>query len=252
MGRPATLKRIIDLVKKVKSRNPDVQLFLDPVMGDNQRLYVPPEVVPLYRELCAWADFVFPNGFEAEYGISLSSLFRFLLTFQEIRILTEIPVRTTKNGLEALQKLHELGAKNVIITSTELHDKDSQRLYLLASIENDKDGNESKKPFMIDFPKRTQAFTGTGDLLAALVLGYLGARHPLRDVVKEVTEKATSVMQAVLEETLRVAPIRLERFSAMKSDVAKERKALELCIIQCKSVIENPLPDSYRACDNIE
>jgi pyridoxine kinase len=66
MGRPATLKRIIDLVKKVKSRNQDVQLFLDPVMGDNQRLYVPPEVVPLYRELCAWADFVSPNGFEAE------------------------------------------------------------------------------------------------------------------------------------------------------------------------------------------
>jgi pyridoxal/pyridoxine/pyridoxamine kinase len=171
------------------------------------------------------------------------------LTLGNIRILTEIPVRTTQNGLKALQKLHEMGAKNVIITSTELQDKDPERLYLLASIAKDKDNSESMKPFMIDFPKRTQAFTGTGDLFAALVLGYLGAREPVRDIVKEVTEKATSVMQAVLEETLRVAPLRLERYASMKSDVARERKALELCIIQCKSVIENPFPESYRASD---
>ena len=163
--------------------------------------------------------------------------------------MTGIPVRNIQNGLDALRKMHDMGAKNVIITSTELNDKDSSRLYLLASISKVKDDIESHNPFLIEFPKRTQAFTGTGDLFAALVLGYLGGRSPLRDIMKEVTEKATSVMQHVLEETLRVAPARLKRYSSMKSEVAKERKALELCIIQCKSFIEAPSSESFRAQD---
>ena len=40
----------------------------DPVMGDDSRLYVPEELVPIFREeLCPLADVLTPNHYEAEY-----------------------------------------------------------------------------------------------------------------------------------------------------------------------------------------
>jgi len=39
---------------------------LDPVMGDNGRLYVAEDVVPAYRSLIPYADLILPNQFEAE------------------------------------------------------------------------------------------------------------------------------------------------------------------------------------------
>lgn len=39
---------------------------LDPVMGDNGRLYVAEEVVPAYQSLIEYADLILPNQFEAE------------------------------------------------------------------------------------------------------------------------------------------------------------------------------------------
>lgn len=39
---------------------------LDPVMGDNGRLYVAEDVVPAYKNLVKDADLILPNQFEAE------------------------------------------------------------------------------------------------------------------------------------------------------------------------------------------
>ncbi len=39
---------------------------LDPVMGDEGRLYVSQDVVPAYKELLSDADLILPNQFEAE------------------------------------------------------------------------------------------------------------------------------------------------------------------------------------------
>lgn len=39
---------------------------LDPVMGDNGRLYVAEDVVPAYKSLINSADLILPNQFEAE------------------------------------------------------------------------------------------------------------------------------------------------------------------------------------------
>jgi pyridoxine kinase len=40
---------------------------LDPVLGDDDKLYVPQELVPLYRDkLCPLADIITPNAFEAQ------------------------------------------------------------------------------------------------------------------------------------------------------------------------------------------
>jgi pyridoxine kinase len=40
--------------------------ILDPVMGDNGKLYVAEEVVPMYKTLIRSADLILPNQYEAE------------------------------------------------------------------------------------------------------------------------------------------------------------------------------------------
>lgn len=40
---------------------------LDPVMGDNGKIYVAEDVVPAYKALLPLADLILPNQFEAEY-----------------------------------------------------------------------------------------------------------------------------------------------------------------------------------------
>jgi pyridoxine kinase len=41
---------------------------LDPVMGDNGKIYVAEDVVPVYKQLAQHADLILPNQYEAEYA----------------------------------------------------------------------------------------------------------------------------------------------------------------------------------------
>ena len=41
---------------------------MDPVMGDNGKLYVNEDVIPAYKSLLPYAGLILPNQFEAEYG----------------------------------------------------------------------------------------------------------------------------------------------------------------------------------------
>ena len=44
-------------------------VVLDPVMGDEGKLYVNEDVVPAYKNLLHIADMILPNQFEAEYAV---------------------------------------------------------------------------------------------------------------------------------------------------------------------------------------
>lgn len=46
---------------------------LDPVMGDEGKIYVSEEVVPAYKNLLKDADLILPNQFEAEYVSTASN-----------------------------------------------------------------------------------------------------------------------------------------------------------------------------------
>lgn len=49
-----------------KSRAALIKIVLDPVMGDNGKLYIPEDEVPEYKALLREADLILPNQFEAE------------------------------------------------------------------------------------------------------------------------------------------------------------------------------------------
>ena len=54
------------MVDRLRQINPDLVYILDPVMGDDGKIYVSPEVVPIYRSLLPRANCATPNHFEAE------------------------------------------------------------------------------------------------------------------------------------------------------------------------------------------
>lgn len=55
-----------ELQTRAASRPGSFFWVLDPVMGDNGKLYVAADVVPAYKKILAHADLILPNQFEAE------------------------------------------------------------------------------------------------------------------------------------------------------------------------------------------
>ncbi|KAF3762541.1 Ribokinase-like protein, partial [Cryphonectria parasitica EP155] len=67
-----------DLKDKARRKGQPGSFFwvLDPVMGDNGRLYVAQDVVPAYKSLLPHADLILPNQFEAELlsGVEITDM----------------------------------------------------------------------------------------------------------------------------------------------------------------------------------
>lgn len=77
------------------------QYVCDPVMGDHGKLYVPEDLVAVYRdEMTSVATTMTPNQFEAE-------------------LLTGIKIQGEHDASRACHALHEKGVTTVIITSLE-------------------------------------------------------------------------------------------------------------------------------------
>lgn len=100
IGSATFLEAISSIIDRVREKNPHLKYICDPVLGDNGKFYVPEELVDLFRtKILPKAHMITPNQFEAEKlsGVKIDSL------------------ESTK---EAIKKLHDLGPKIVIITST--------------------------------------------------------------------------------------------------------------------------------------
>lgn len=75
-------------------------------MGDNGKMYVPNELLPLYKNLILpLADIFTPNQFEVE-------------------LLTDRKINKLEDAWEAVDELHTHGCKTVVLSSTELGNKD--------------------------------------------------------------------------------------------------------------------------------
>ncbi|KAI9347945.1 pyridoxal kinase [Zopfochytrium polystomum] len=245
LGRASTLHAVAGLVAKLRQLNPQVIFVLDPVMGDEGSLYVPPELVPIYRDvLCPLADVVTPNAFEAEQ-------------------LTGIPINSTQNARLALSNIHNLGVPTVIITSAELadtqQDSESRTLHLLASRRLPKSGRLYQ--FTVEFPKLDVSFTGTGDMFSALLLAniHLGEKEArkveealiLNDeqedtiagvALRTACERAVASMQGVLADTLARYK---KRTKSWKNDCGRKgspemMRSKELTVVQSRERIERP------------
>ncbi|KAK2143433.1 hypothetical protein LSH36_842g00027 [Paralvinella palmiformis] len=200
IGCASFLNKVKEMVIDLKKLNPGLIYVCDPVMGDDGKL----------KQIIPYADIVTPNQFEAE-------------------LLTGIKITNLETAKQAMNKLHEMGAKIVVISSTSLGSDDL--LVCVGSSVN----NGSRTSLQIDMPKLPAHFTGTGDLFTALLLAWL---HYHSDNIKLACEKTVSTMQCVLKRTLAKAK---EKAGLMKPTPAQ----IELQLIQSKRDIEAPEISCY-------
>jgi len=165
----ALVQEVGKIARSLRARNATRpgQFFwvLDPVMGDNGRIYVDEDELPIYKDLLRDADLILPNQFEAE-------------------LLSGVKIRDLKSMGAAIERLHaEYGLPHILITSIRLPASQSATP---SSLEQDLSGaatlsvvgsscTSGGKPriFSITVPALPIFFSGTGDMFAALMVGRL-------------------------------------------------------------------------------
>ncbi|XP_047991570.1 pyridoxal kinase isoform X2 [Leguminivora glycinivorella] len=199
---PDSLKQIAEIIKKLKQKNPNLIYVCDPVMGDNGKMYVPEDILPVYRDIVVpLADIITPNQFEAE-------------------LMTGLRVEDVQGAYKVIEELHSKGVKTVVLSSSDLGDKDN--MIAIAS--------SNGECYTIQIPKVDATFTGTGDLFAALFLAW---SYKTRDNLKLTLEKTIATLQAIVKDTYQKA--------RAKYPTGKVPPALiELRLIQNKATIEDP------------
>lgn len=209
------LETVVDIIKELKGTNPKLVYVCDPVMGDQGAMYVPENLLPVYRDkVVPLADILTPNQFEAE-------------------LLTGRKIHSVEDAIEVMDLLHKMGPDTVVLTSTDLPStQGDQFLVALGSQKTVKpDGTNRTQKICIDIPKVDAVFVGTGDLFAAMLLAW--THHHPKDL-KSACEKTVSVMHHVIKRTIKYAN---EMAGPGKRPNAAQ---LELRMVQSKADIENP------------
>ncbi|KAK2906239.1 pyridoxal kinase-like [Channa argus] len=206
------LETVVDIIQELKNTNPSLVYVCDPVMGDHGAMYVPEELLPVYKEkVVPLADILTPNQFEAE-------------------LLTGKKIKTEEDAVAVMDLLHKMGPKTVVLTSTDLPSKHGDQ-FLVALGSQKIDGTNTSQKICMDIPKVDAVFVGTGDLFAAMLLAWTH-NHP-KDL-KTACEKTVSVMHHVIKRTITYA-------NEMAGPGKRPSPAqLELRMVQSKADIENP------------
>lgn len=149
-----------DLKAKAKQRPGSFFWVLDPVMGDNGKLYVADDVVPAYKSLLPNADLILPNQFEAE-------------------LLSDVKITDMTTLTRAIEVIHrKFKVPHIVLTSVSLdnddqngnendHQPPSRTLSVVGSTMT---SSGRARAFKIRFPALDAYFSGTGDMFAALMV----------------------------------------------------------------------------------
>ncbi|KAI5300863.1 putative pyridoxal kinase [Ascosphaera atra] len=158
-----------DLRKKADAKGEPGSFFwaLDPVMGDQGRLYVNEDVVPAYKKMLPYADLILPNQFEAE-------------------ILSGIRITSLNDLAKAIAIIHkQYSIPHIIVTSVQLptisistdvndnvknNPASPDQLTIIGSTAR---SDMSPRLFKIQIPRLDCFFSGTGDMFAALTIARL-------------------------------------------------------------------------------
>lgn len=212
IGSITFLDSVLNVLERVKKYNKNFVYVCDPVLGDEGKFYVPPELVQVYREkVIPLADVVTPNQFEVEQ-------------------VTGIKVNSLDDAKKACQFLHDIGPPVVFITSVVFPNDSSDKIAIIASRRDPK--TKQEEMWRIDCPLLPGKYTGTGDVTAALLLGHLSDLAQEPDNLPRAMEKVINTVYAIIERTQKSS--------------GETMNSKELKLIQSKVDIENP-PTTFQA-----
>jgi pyridoxine kinase len=185
---------VVDTVGRVKGANPAARYCCDPVIGDVGRgVFVRRGVPELIRERALpIADFVTPNQFELDF-------------------LTARTTATLAEALAAVDALHALGPRVVLVTSLRLDDTPADALDLVAS-----DGIDR---YRLRTPLLPLTVNGAGDLIAALFF----AHHLSTGSAAEALSLAASSLFGVLSRTAELGSREMLLVEAQQEFVTPRR-----------------------------
>ncbi|KAJ2807864.1 putative pyridoxal kinase [Coemansia guatemalensis] len=189
MGNSENIRAVESIAKQLMEVNPELVFVVDPVLGDDGALYVPEELIGLYRQvLCPMASLITPNQFEME-------------------LLTDTKINSLEDAKRACDIMHEAGVPNVVITSAQVavdgQKETDKMLHLIGSEYNAKSG--AKHQFAIAFPRLEGYFTGSGDFFTALTMARhasLGQTYDGLGALARACELATATQAGVMKATV--------------------------------------------------
>ncbi|KAI9229572.1 MAG: pyridoxal kinase [Piptocephalis tieghemiana] len=216
IGLPESLQVVNEIIDDLCKTNPNIQIVIDPVMGDDGSYYVQEAALPFYRDqICPKAHMILPNQFEAEKltGRSIGSL---------------------EEAKEVTGLLHDLGPRHVVLTSITFP-TEPETLYILGSSAPGMSGREGAQAFYIAFPRLKGWFTGSGDLFSSLILARF---HQEGDLIK-ACELTVASVQAILHRTQNKAQNE-DALATRRGAHPLKVRACELALIPGRGDLENP------------
>lgn len=168
------LNRIGATLSNLVEKNPKLKWFLDPVLGDNGKLYVSEGIILAYKKILKTSGvyLTLPNQFEFE-------------------ILTNVKIVNIQSLKHAFKEFHRLYPTIPYIIVTSILFPGLQNVYLCAC----SDHNES---YYFEIPRINALFSGSGDLFSALILDSI--LHETNDLVTSLN-KTLSVVDNILKRT---------------------------------------------------
>lgn len=147
MGSAEIGAAILDAVAQVKAANAKARYCCDPVIGDVGRgVFVRPGIPEFMRDhALPAADIVTPNQFELDFLSGRTST-------------------TRRDALAAIDALHALGPKAILVTSLHTDETPADAIDLVAS--------DASGRFRVRTPKLPISVNGAGDAIAALFFAH--------------------------------------------------------------------------------
>ncbi|KAI1203925.1 Ribokinase-like protein [Nemania serpens] len=142
---------------------------LDPVMGDNGKIYVAEDVVPAYQSLIHHADLILPNQFEAELlsGVKITdpaSLERAIEVLHDTYNLPHIVITSVSLPLRSASQTPSSTRPASPIQSQ------APQTPTMSVVGSTRTSDRKPRLFTIQFPVFNAYFSGTGDMFAALMV----------------------------------------------------------------------------------
>ncbi len=171
MGDLAQMGAAADIVDRVCKCNPDVIVCCDPILGDRDSGVYVRDSVPeaIAEQLIPLANLATPNHFELE-------------------ILTGTVIQTLDDALDAAQKLGMKGPDTIICTSLEREGAPAHQIETLMA--------GPKGAWLGQHEALAKTPHGTGDMLAALLLGHRLLGKPPEAALEAALSSVWSVIQA--------------------------------------------------------
>ena len=218
------LKDIGILVQEFCERNLQLKWILDPVLGDNGKLYVTEGNAEVYKDILKKSKIYLttPNQFEME-------------------LLTGISIADLSSLKESFVKFHALypNVENIVLTSVDM--KESNLTLISACCHIDSNSDNRLKVCVMEVPKIPALFNGSGDLFSALLTDELLTEQPepsplkardghetLKDALNNVLILTDSILKKTYE--LSLSDISIPAEGAIKIK--------DLKLIQCRDLLD--------------